>query len=61
MEDRKITVQGNPKRLTIADMDGDGRNDMVIYNARDLDEYIFSDEKAREVRWFSSISVFYNR
>lgn len=59
-EEKKVTVEGNPKRMTIADMDLDGDEDVVVYNARDLDEYIFSDEKGKEVRWFTSVSVLYN-
>ncbi|MGA1792498.1 MAG: FG-GAP repeat domain-containing protein [Thermoplasmatota archaeon] len=60
-----FTTEGNPTRLGVADIDLDGRSDLVISNRRDISDMegnrheIFVEDKM--VTWLSTVSFWLNK
>ncbi|MFW3145814.1 MAG: FG-GAP repeat domain-containing protein [Thermoplasmatota archaeon] len=61
-----ITTEGNPTRLTVADYDLDGLNDLIISNRRDMSDFggephqYYDLEKDRLTNWLSTVSFWRN-
>ncbi|MBN1390255.1 MAG: VCBS repeat-containing protein [Candidatus Thermoplasmatota archaeon] len=60
-----FTTEGNPTRIAVADMDQDGRDDIVISNRRDVSDMKGEKHQIsvndRMVTWLSTVSVWMNK